>query len=137
MERPQRMRYHSHRTRGCKRITGRLTLQRQSASRGGGVPVHEAEASPTQVQEKLQMTFVQALELPAHRPPDRLCRGVAPRVPDGAARSLRSSPCRMGSLLFLASGDQELGKGARVQRELRGVEDGARSDAGRLGLLLR
>jgi hypothetical protein len=30
---------------------------------------------------RVQMTFVQALSLPAHRHPDRLCRGVVQRVP--------------------------------------------------------
>jgi hypothetical protein len=65
--------------------------------------------------------------MPTHRPPDRLCRGVALRVPDRAARSRHSTPCRMGSLLFLASGGQEMELQARMTDEWMGdAEEAAR-----------
>jgi len=94
------MRYHSHRTRGFKRITGRLTFNRPSASRGGGVLVHEAEASPTQVQEKLQMTFMQALRCQRIDLQTDSDRGVALRVPDRASQDDRCSPRRKGNCCF-------------------------------------
>lgn len=46
-------------------------------------------------------------KLPAHRPPDRLCRGVVQRVPDGAARfavSSRAAVCNGQMIKGLADG---------------------------------